>query len=261
MTVQGHPQRAELPMAASGPAELWAAADDQPGLGQEIRQRGGRAPSRRHRTVPIRPTRPGREDRPRAQPRLLGRQGEARPRDLPPACRIRRPASTRWRTTKIQMMTTPPWDEIDRLVGEGFVLTTNKNVPYINFIAPQLQEPRASGHPRAEGDQHGDRPRGHRQGDQARHSPRRIRPALAGHRRLRPELQELQLRSRGREEAPRRGRGAKDLKLVFELPQYGTGETRRDMDPARPQEGRHRRRTAQVRMGHLSRQMGRRNVA
>jgi len=35
---------------------------------------------------------------------------------------------------EIQMMTTPPWDEIDRLVGEGFVLTTNDNVPYINFI-------------------------------------------------------------------------------------------------------------------------------
>lgn len=35
---------------------------------------------------------------------------------------------------EIQMMTTPPWDDIDRLKGEGFVLSTNTNVPYINFL-------------------------------------------------------------------------------------------------------------------------------
>ncbi len=35
---------------------------------------------------------------------------------------------------EIQMMTTPPWDDIDRLKGEGFVLTTNAAVPYINFL-------------------------------------------------------------------------------------------------------------------------------
>ena len=35
---------------------------------------------------------------------------------------------------EIQMMTTPPWDEIERLKGEGFVLTTNSGVPYINFL-------------------------------------------------------------------------------------------------------------------------------
>ena len=39
------------------------------------------------------------------------------------------------------MMTTPPWDEIDRLVGEGMVLSTNKNVPYINFIHLNLKNP------------------------------------------------------------------------------------------------------------------------
>jgi len=35
---------------------------------------------------------------------------------------------------EIQMMTTPPWDDIQRLVDEGFKLSTNDNVPYINFL-------------------------------------------------------------------------------------------------------------------------------
>jgi peptide/nickel transport system substrate-binding protein len=35
---------------------------------------------------------------------------------------------------EIQMMTTPPWDEIPRLAKEGFVLSTNSRVPYINFL-------------------------------------------------------------------------------------------------------------------------------
>jgi hypothetical protein len=39
------------------------------------------------------------------------------------------------------MITTPPWDEIDRLVGAGFALTTNKNVPYINYIALNFKNP------------------------------------------------------------------------------------------------------------------------
>lgn len=42
---------------------------------------------------------------------------------------------------EIQMMTTPPWDDIDRLVQEGFVLSTNENVPYINFIHLNLHNP------------------------------------------------------------------------------------------------------------------------
>jgi peptide/nickel transport system substrate-binding protein len=35
---------------------------------------------------------------------------------------------------EIHMMTTPPWDDIQRLVDEGFKLSTNDNVPYINFL-------------------------------------------------------------------------------------------------------------------------------
>ena len=42
---------------------------------------------------------------------------------------------------EVQIITTPPWDEIDRLVGGGFVLTTNKNVPYINYIALNFKNP------------------------------------------------------------------------------------------------------------------------
>ena len=33
---------------------------------------------------------------------------------------------------EVQMITTPPWDEIERLTGEGFVLSTNNSAPYIN---------------------------------------------------------------------------------------------------------------------------------
>jgi peptide/nickel transport system substrate-binding protein len=35
---------------------------------------------------------------------------------------------------EIQMMTTPPWDEIPRLVEAGFKLSTNSNVPFVNFL-------------------------------------------------------------------------------------------------------------------------------
>lgn len=35
---------------------------------------------------------------------------------------------------EVQMITAPPWDEIDRLSGAGFKLSMNSNVPYINFI-------------------------------------------------------------------------------------------------------------------------------
>jgi peptide/nickel transport system substrate-binding protein len=35
---------------------------------------------------------------------------------------------------EIHMMSTPPWDEIQRLVDAGFKLSTSPNVPYINFL-------------------------------------------------------------------------------------------------------------------------------
>ncbi|MDQ2765021.1 MAG: ABC transporter substrate-binding protein [Pseudomonadota bacterium] len=35
---------------------------------------------------------------------------------------------------EVQMITTPPWDEIEGLVKDGFKLSTNANVPYINFL-------------------------------------------------------------------------------------------------------------------------------
>lgn len=40
---------------------------------------------------------------------------------------------------EIHMITTPPWDEIARLVDEGFVLSTNANVPFINFLYLNLK--------------------------------------------------------------------------------------------------------------------------
>ena len=35
---------------------------------------------------------------------------------------------------EVQMITTPPWDEIDSLVQDGFKVSTNANVPYVNFL-------------------------------------------------------------------------------------------------------------------------------
>jgi peptide/nickel transport system substrate-binding protein len=35
---------------------------------------------------------------------------------------------------EVQMITTPPWDEIDGLTQDGFKLSTNANVPYVNFL-------------------------------------------------------------------------------------------------------------------------------
>ena len=38
------------------------------------------------------------------------------------------------RTGEIDMTNTPPWDDIQDLVDEGFHLTINENVPFIWFI-------------------------------------------------------------------------------------------------------------------------------
>jgi peptide/nickel transport system substrate-binding protein len=50
-------------------------------------------------------------------------------------------------TGEVQMITTPPWDEIQGLLDDGFTLSTNVNVPYINYIylntkLKQFQDPR-----------------------------------------------------------------------------------------------------------------------
>ena len=65
----------------------------------------------RHRALQVRRARAGRKDDNRAQPGLLGPQGEARPGDLPspwedPATRI-----NALRTGEIDMTNTPPWDD------------------------------------------------------------------------------------------------------------------------------------------------------
>ncbi len=124
---------------------------------------------------------------------------------------------------EVQMITTPPWDEIDRLVGEGFKLTTNNNVPYINYIHLNLKNPALQ--------------------------DVRVREAInmaidkAGiakeifHGTAKPEYGMLSPGTdaydpgfKGIGYDPEGAKkllaeaGVKDLKLVFELPQYGTGE-------------------------------------
>ncbi len=42
---------------------------------------------------------------------------------------------------EIHMISTPPWDEIQRLVDAGFKLSTSPNVPYINFLHLNFKNP------------------------------------------------------------------------------------------------------------------------
>ncbi len=51
------------------------------------------------------------------------------------------------RSGEVQMISTPPWDDIDSLVKAGFTLSTNDHAPYINFLylnmhSKPFQDPR-----------------------------------------------------------------------------------------------------------------------
>ncbi len=41
---------------------------------------------------------------------------------------------------EVQMISTPPWDEIQGLVDDGFKLSTSPNVPYINYISLNMKQ-------------------------------------------------------------------------------------------------------------------------
>ena len=84
------------------------------------------------------------------------------------------------RTGEIDMTNTPPWDDIQDLVDEGFHLTINENVPFIWFIHLKQQAPDPAGRARTARDEHGRRPRESGAGDLRWHGPDGIRHALAG---------------------------------------------------------------------------------
>ncbi len=124
---------------------------------------------------------------------------------------------------EVQMITTPPWDEIDRLVGEKFKLTTNSNVPYINYIQlnfknPALQDVRVRRAINMAIDRAGI-------SKEIMHGTAKPEYGL-----LSPgtDAYDPSFRSYGYDPEGAKKllaeAGVKDLKLVFELPQYGTGE-------------------------------------
>ncbi len=125
---------------------------------------------------------------------------------------------------EVQMITTPPWDEIDRLKDEGFVLSTNRNVPYINFIHldlknPALQDPRVRRAINMAIDREGIAKEIYRGTGRAEYGM--LSPGTdaydAGVRSYSydPDGAKTLLAEAGH---------ASDLKLVFEIPQAGTGE-------------------------------------
>jgi peptide/nickel transport system substrate-binding protein len=124
---------------------------------------------------------------------------------------------------EVQMITTPPWDEIDRLVGEGFQLSTNKNVPYINYIHlnfknPALQDIRVRRAINMAIDREGI-------SKEIMHGTARPEYGM-----LSPGTDAYDPNFKSNSYDPEGAKkllaeaGAKELKLVFELPQYGTGE-------------------------------------
>jgi peptide/nickel transport system substrate-binding protein len=124
---------------------------------------------------------------------------------------------------EVQMITTPPWDEIDRLVGAGFALTTNKNVPYINYIAlnfknPALQDIRVRKAINMAIDREGI-------AKEIKHDTSRGEYGLLspGTDAYDPNFKSYSYDPEGAKKLLAEA-GVKDLKLVFELPQYGTGE-------------------------------------
>jgi peptide/nickel transport system substrate-binding protein len=125
---------------------------------------------------------------------------------------------------EIQMMTTPPWDEIDRLVGAGFKLSTNKNVPYINYIHlnqkyPPMQDVRVRKAINMGIDRNGIAKEIYHATGQAEYGM--LSPGTDAYD---PNFKSYSYDPEGAKKLLADA-GYKDgLKVVFELPQYGTGE-------------------------------------
>ena len=125
---------------------------------------------------------------------------------------------------EIQLMTGPPWDEIDRLVAAGFVLTTNKNVPYINYIHlnfnfPPMKDIRVRQAINMAIDREGIT-------KEIYHNTGRAEYGLLspGTDAYDPKFKSYSYDPEGAKKLLAEAGYADGLKLVFELPQYGTGE-------------------------------------
>jgi len=155
------------------------------------------------------------------------------------------------RTGEVHMINTPVWDDIDGLVKDGFVLTTNKSVPYIYFLYLNMKQgPMQDIRVRQAINMAVDR-EGIARGHLSRHRAAGIRHAVAGNLGLRSQLPQLRVRSGQGQEADGRRRPCRRLQDPLSLPGIRHGHAGAILDPARPQEDRHRCRTEEVRMDHL----------
>ena len=125
---------------------------------------------------------------------------------------------------EIHMMTTPPWDEIDRLVEAGFVLTTNQNVPYINYIHlnfnfPPMQDLRVRQAINMAIDREGIAKEIYRNTGRAEYGM--LSPGTDAYD---PDFKSYSYDPEGAKKLLAEAGYADGLKMVFEIPQYGTGE-------------------------------------
>lgn len=124
---------------------------------------------------------------------------------------------------EIHMMS-PPWDEIERLKGEGFVLTTNANVPFINYIHlnfnfPPLQDIRVRQAINMAIDREGIAKEIY--AGTARAEYGMLSPGTDAYD---PNFKSFSYDPEGAKKLLAEAGYADGLKMVFEIPQYGTGE-------------------------------------
>ena len=124
---------------------------------------------------------------------------------------------------EIHMMS-PPWDEIERLVGEGFVLTTNENVPFINYIHlnfnfPPVQDIRVRQAINMAIDREGIAKEIY--AGTARAEYGMLSPGTDAYD---PNFKSYGYDPEGAKKLLADAGYADGLKMVFEIPQYGTGE-------------------------------------
>jgi peptide/nickel transport system substrate-binding protein len=125
---------------------------------------------------------------------------------------------------EIQMMNTPPWDEIQRLQDEGFKLSISKNVPFINFMHlnfkfPAMQDIRVRKAINMAIDREGIAKEIYRSTGRPEYGM--LSPGTDAYD---PEFSSYKYDPEGAKKLLAEAGYANGLKLVFDIYQYGTGE-------------------------------------
>ncbi len=125
---------------------------------------------------------------------------------------------------EIQMMSTPPWDEIQRLVDAGFKLSTSANAPFINFLHlnfknDAMKDIRVRKAINMAIDREGIAREIYHNTGRAEYGM--LSPGTDAYD---PNFKSYSYDPEGAKKLLAEAGHANDLKLVFELPQYGTGE-------------------------------------